>query len=318
MRSYFSLRSAWPVWFLLNHAPRTLYRRTYPRLDNVGQRMVRELKETGIAATHLDELFPGKNILPELIAHSKELMEHNLKKSNKEFTDYVLDPVPEIDLANLFVAFALDARIIDIVNAYHDMYTRFFYLQLNVNYPVSPGSPPQHSQRWHRDLDDLRMCKVFVYLNDVNEGGGPFMFLPRSHHGGTWRNIFPQTLPFGLYPDDSEVASIIPANEFRTCTGRAGTVIFCDVSGLHRGGYVTTTKRLMLTAGYRSNASVWPTCVKREKFEMLEQAVIHRGQAFRYAIGDVDQRRPSKRIFKMFKKFSILHAKEKKNIGMSM
>lgn len=318
MRSYFSLRSTWPVWFLLNHKPRALYQGAYPRLDDVQQRLVRELKETGIAATHLDELFPGKNFLSQLTAYTNELMEHNIKKSNKEFTAYVLDPVPEVDVSNPFVEFALRARIIDIVNAYHDMYTRFFYLQLNINHPVSSGSLPQHSQRWHRDLDDLRMCKIFVYLNDVDQGGGPFMFLPRSHYGEKWRSVFPQTLPFGLYPSDAQVASVVPASEFRTCTGRAGTVIFCDVSGLHRGGYVTKTQRLMLTIGYRSNASVWPTCVKHKESAMLTAEVARRGPAFHYAVAPFDRRFPSKRLFKLFKRFAIMHAREKENIGMSM
>ena len=319
LAGYFFLRNKWPIWFYaLNRTPRRLYRQSPPAFDDVQKRLVRDLKETGIAITHLDELFPGKNLLPELLAYGKNLMASNMKKSTKGFLDYVSDAVPVLDGENILVRLALDQRIIDVVNGYFDMFTRFFQAQLNVNYPMDPGSAPEHSQRWHRDLDDLRMCKIFVYFNDVDKDGGPFMFLPRSHYGGKWRNAFPQTLPFGLYTHDAEVFATVPKKEIKICTARAGTIIFCDVSGLHCGGYVIKTQRLMLTVGYRSDASAWHTVVKREESNALAQEEAIRGPAFRYAIAPFDARRRSVRLFRLFKKNATLHHKRNKDAAMTM
>ena len=39
----------------------------------------------------------------------------------------------------------------------------------------------------------------------------------------------------------------VPKNDIRVCTGRAGTVVFCDTTTLHRGGYATKSERTMFT-----------------------------------------------------------------------
>ncbi|WP_299195685.1 hypothetical protein [uncultured Erythrobacter sp.] len=70
------------------------------------------------------------------------------------------------------------------------------YVLLTVSRPVS-GELSQ-SQLWHRDHDDVRTIKVFVYLTDVSsQADGPFTFLPgpqsdlagqplRSHAPDDW------------------------------------------------------------------------------------------------------------------------------------
>ena len=53
-------------------------------------------------------------------------------------------------------------------------------------------------------------------------------------------------------------AGVIPPEAIKTFTGKAGTMIFCDTSGLHQGGYATGKERIMSTFGYYSHASLWP------------------------------------------------------------
>ena len=45
--------------------------------------------------------------------------------------------------------------------------------------PGDGGDPA--AQKWHRDMDDWRACKLFVYLTDVGPKQGPHMFVPGSH-----------------------------------------------------------------------------------------------------------------------------------------
>ena len=42
-------------------------------------------------------------------------------------------------------------------------------------------SVPFGAQIPHRDRDDFRFCKLFVYLTDVGPDDGPHTFLPMSH-----------------------------------------------------------------------------------------------------------------------------------------
>ena len=50
----------------------------------------------------------------------------------------------------------------------------------------------------------------------------------------------------------------IPQEDVSVCTGAAGTIVFCDTSGLHRGGFARVRERLMCTSIYTPRASWTP------------------------------------------------------------
>jgi hypothetical protein len=56
--------------------------------------------------------------------------------------------------------------------------------------------------------------------------------------------------------DDADVAKSVPADEIATFTGPKGTLILCNTSGLHRGGFATAGPRVLATATYCSPASL--------------------------------------------------------------
>ena len=59
----------------------------------------------------------------------------------------------------------------------------------------------------------------------------------------------------GRVPDE-EVQGSVPAEEIVTFTGSKGTLILCNTSGLHRGGFATAGPRVLATATYCSPASL--------------------------------------------------------------
>ncbi|MBI2024671.1 MAG: phytanoyl-CoA dioxygenase family protein [Candidatus Harrisonbacteria bacterium] len=248
------------MWFgILNKEGRLLYDRHPKNHDSVLEKIIKEIKEKGIAVTHLDELFPGRNLLPELQSYTKKLAETAQIKKGKEFLMALWETAGVLDLDNSLVKLSLQSRSLEVVNAYMEMFSKFRHASLNVTIPMPEGSLAIKSQRWHRDPEDKRMCKMFVYLNDIDEDAGPFIYIPKSHQGGKWREIFPQRPPVGYYPPDGAVEKVIPSAEIKVCTGRAGTVIFGDTSGLHKGGYAKSKERYMFTATYSSKASLWQT-----------------------------------------------------------
>lgn len=253
IRIYLKLYDFKIMWFLSNRRSQKLFTEKYLSLNQVQSRLAAELKKTGIAVSHLDELFPGENILPSLQSYVKKIS-HQAKAefNNKQFLLYLWDLFPVLDLDNPFIKFSLDRRILDIVNSYLGMYSRFFLFTLNVTRPVGRESEEIGSQLWHRDSNDRRLCKIFIYLNDVDSEAGPFIYVKNSMEGGRWENFFRQ---FRLITNE-EIKSAISEEEIKICTGRAGTVIFCDTAGLHKGGYALSKERVMFTAGYRSPAAI--------------------------------------------------------------
>jgi ectoine hydroxylase-related dioxygenase (phytanoyl-CoA dioxygenase family) len=120
-------------------------------------------------------------------------------------------------------------------------------------------SPPRGSEadrvgsmRWHRDYNDRHLVKVFVYLCDVDEGTGPFEYVPGSAREGPFANEWPWRPLSELYPAQEEFERRIPQSAVRTLTGPEGSMIFCNTSGFHRGGYVTEKTREMGVLHYVS------------------------------------------------------------------
>ncbi len=99
---------------------------------------------------------------------------------------------------------------------------------------------------------------MFLYLNDVDEGAGPFTYVQYSHGGGRHRHIFAQEPPSGSPKMPPDADEKIPHEDVRVCTGAAGTIVFADTSGLHRGGFARERERLMYTSVYTPPASWTP------------------------------------------------------------
>lgn len=259
-RPYHIIRNWWPIWFrILNKESRQLYLANPPKPDVLQERIVKDLKTKGIATTRVEELFPDKKVFPELQSITRKLLEEAEVRRGKTYLMSLFDVPPVLDLANPFVKLALDEKVLEIVSGYFDVCAKFDSFSLDLTMPVPLSSERIKSQRWHRDPEDKKICKMFLYLNDVADGNGPFNYVPESNYGNRWRNIFPQRPPEGVYPPAGALEKIIPADGIKICKGKAGTIIFADTSGFHRGGYATDGERLMFTAGYSTNASLWPT-----------------------------------------------------------
>jgi hypothetical protein len=57
------------------------------------------------------------------------------------------------------------------------------------------------------------------------------------------------------HPPKDEVVTAIPANDRRTVTGPAGTLVFPDTSGFHRGGFASGDPRISMMSMYLSPAA---------------------------------------------------------------
>ena len=258
VRLYYKTTHWPPVWRLLNKEALDLYKKHTPQLNKVQQRLVQDLNETGIAITHIDELFPDENLFPELLSYAKKYEEGAETKTVKEFLKFYFDAFPKIDLENPFVQLGLRNNVLDVVNTYMEMFSKFYYFTLNKTMPRGEHSKAIQSMRWHRDPEDAKMVKVFMYLNDIDKQAGPFVHIPGTHWEGKNNNLFPSKPPRGSLPPPEEIQRMFPENVCKVCVAKAGTIIFCNTRGIHRGGHALTKERIMLTLGYRSPASPWP------------------------------------------------------------
>jgi hypothetical protein len=101
------------------------------------------------------------------------------------------------------------------------------------------GSDVQH---FHRDPDDWRFLKFFVYLTDVDEASGPHVFVRGTHRTGG-------QLRARTY-DAAEIERSYGKDRIATVIGPRGTSFIADTYGIHQGAPPQQRSRLILQVQY--------------------------------------------------------------------
>jgi hypothetical protein len=172
----------------------------------------------------------------------------------KTFNDELLGECPLLEPDEVFARFALERPILEVANAYFGMYTRLRYY--NVWHTFATKDKPRQSQLWHRDREDFKILKVFVYLSDVDEGAGPLTYAKGSQLSRGLRRNPEYFVEGGVKrSDDAQMAAVVPPSKWLKATGRRGTIVFADTSGYHKGGLARERDRLMYVCMFTSPSS---------------------------------------------------------------
>ena len=156
--------------------------------------------------------------------------------------------VPEIH------PFVFNDLIIDIAGAYLDCYPAFGTCNLRRSYVN--GLPETGTQTYHVDPNSPRFLKFFIYLNDVDEDGGPFCYIEGTHQRKFWLNgqSFNQ-----MYNWPTDIINQIHEgqHEVKYFTAKKGDLLMADTNGWHRGTKPFSQNRTMLTLDYVCHVEEW-------------------------------------------------------------
>jgi hypothetical protein len=254
---------------LSNRASRRHFSRTEPALDDVQKRIVSELAVDGYSVLPFAELYPDLRESPwkaieeqaaQFVAETETGLRDGREalrvRAGKEFVVRLLSYGVELDLDDQWFATCASHRMLDIANTYLGLWSKLEYVDMWYSVPQASDADRIASQRWHRDFNDKHLLKAFLYLVDVDAGTGPFEYVPGSAPGGRYEDAWPWR-PLGEnYPPDGELERRIPEDGIRTFTAPKGTLVFCNTSGFHRGGFATDEPRVLATVTYSSPASL--------------------------------------------------------------
>jgi ectoine hydroxylase-related dioxygenase (phytanoyl-CoA dioxygenase family) len=252
---------------LSNRKSRARFESERPQLDDVQRRILDDVEANGYALAQFDELFADDAHWQELEAMRDRFVtetEADLAKggeqvrvrAGKEFVVRLHSYDVELRLDDPWFRAAASHRLLDLANTYLEMWSKLEYVDVWYSVPQPAGAERISSQRWHRDYNDKHLLKVFLYLVDVDDTMGPFQYVPGSQPGGQLADAWPWE-PLGKnYPTEEELESLIPSSSIRAFTAPKGTLIFCNTAGFHRGGFSTTSPRVLATATYSSPASL--------------------------------------------------------------
>ena len=256
---------------LSNPASRRRFRRSEPPLDDLQRRLVADLRQDGIAITSFSELVGDDELWAALETDIGDFAEgaapdvtaESDKPTDKR--DYYISrwaarhrgpKERRVPADDPWVKLGLSNRMLDVVNAYRGLWTKLLSVD-NVYTVPYPGSEERvGAQNWHRDPEDLHVVKVFLYFSDVDDEAGPFEYVQGSVKGARYGDAWPWRVRGGTYPPTGELEKLVSSSDRISAKGRAGTIIFCDTSGWHRGGFAKSKPRTMSIHTYVSPASV--------------------------------------------------------------
>jgi hypothetical protein len=262
-------------WRYASNASRTLRALGSRGADRETKRMADELIEQGIiigpSAQFLSD--EGRKALAEAselvlgIARSDEVQAAIVRglsdRHKKNFLVELIKWEQEHTAGSPLLRVGLDRKLLEIVSLYLGMWPRLQAIGAWLNFPTDDEA--KESQLWHRDGDDLRLIKVFIYLNDIDGECGPFSYIPKTQPFGAYAGTMPKQKNPGRVTDD-EMRDAIPPEAWRVCTGPAHTMILADTTGYHRGGKPVKGNRILITYTYTSG-----TPFKNRKHSVLHE-----------------------------------------------
>ena len=268
-----------PTWrYVFNLKSTLAYRKTAHPLSAEAQRVVGALSQDGVAVTSAAQLLNGNNLFDELRTAVEQLevdwtdklaterqQAQSYDPKRKTFILQMLGTKPTLDPTSIYARFALQPAILELANAYFEMYTQLrFY---NVWHTLRTEAAPRESQLWHRDRDDHRILKLFVYLSDIDSSAGALTYATGTHTNGQ-RRANPEFSMEGTVKrtTDEQMARVVPATQWLTAAGTEGTLVFADTSGFHKGGLARSRDRLQYVCMFTS-----PTAQVEELFQRPAQ-----------------------------------------------
>ncbi len=254
-------------WRFLANGGRSLRAIRARRVHAASSAIGDELRKQGIVVGPSERFLTNDSLLAlseaaegVLAASRSEHVESILEgkghsKQKKKFLIHLLSYRDGVSEDDPLLKVALDNKLLEIVADYLGLWPCLHSLGAWLNYPTD--APPASSQLWHRDPEDLKLIKVFIYLTDVNEQSGPFTYIPKTHPFGA-KTALAHKLDKHKRLPDRLVARVFPPNKWRVCTGPSNTMILADTVGYHRGGKPRVGQRILLTFTYTSGVPMTP------------------------------------------------------------
>ena len=116
---------------------------------------------------------------------------------------------------------------------------------ISIWWSIPDDGSAQEAENYHRDVDDWKFVKFFLYLSDVDERSGPHRFIKKSHRSTKLRQL--------ARLDDQDVIAAFPEDDQLLITGKRGDAFLEDTFGIHKGQPPLDKRRLLLQVEYSIN-----------------------------------------------------------------
>jgi hypothetical protein len=206
-----------------------------------------EFKEI-IDGSAIDDIVKYADTLPVYDPFNKKLGEFKFKDIPN---DSFIVNFKRNDIVNneAIVKFANDPAILRIVQEF--LGAKPTISTITTSWSIAGKEKAQNTQLYHRDFDDFKFCKLFIYLTDVGINDGPHIYVKNSSASSKLTRT-------RRYSDD-EIEKFFGKENVTTFVKPKGSFFLVDTYGFHKGKLPTENNRLLAQVRYSLNPSGFDT-----------------------------------------------------------
>ena len=239
----------------------SLKRRIYLRLLSL-KNAYKPQKEQNIGHILEDLHLRGYSVVEDYFSRDKCLsLIQEIDELFKDFEEQLWVDNNESD-SRLFAAdrvsksmadFRNDLHLVNVRNAYFNAQLENEYTFTLANRVICKDGNLGSGGGWHRDLIYGKIFKSILYLSDVDEDNGPFQYIDHTHKDPDKLRLV-RKVGFGALQNRVSEEEVSRVSELgynvKSITGKAGSLIIVDTSGIHRGKPIEKGTRYALTNYY--------------------------------------------------------------------
>ncbi|MFM2062192.1 MAG: hypothetical protein RLZZ507_1862 [Cyanobacteriota bacterium] len=231
-------------------------RKNLPALSHEDQLIAQTLKKEGVYITSLENLeLPSTAQMLDSAKNYAAMMEspRNVQSGYNLPQIYTVTDLPE------FFTWGIEKRLQNIIENYIGLPIAFHGVHVRKDFP---NNQQLQTLLWHKDSEDRRMMKVIIYLHDVTEKHGAFEYIPLPNNPLEWWNYY--RVDYALWKsnflgiNDLQMMNIISKKAWKSCPGKAGTVIFVDPRNVLHHGTVRSEERSTIFFVYTAKSPKRP------------------------------------------------------------
>ena len=220
-----------------------------PALDDTDGAILDRLKHEGIYVTSLAAL--RLETTPQLLSESYN---HLAAMPASKATGRKLPQIYTVTDLPAFSQWGSQQRLLNIIENYIGLPIAFHGVHLRKDFP---NENQFGTLLWHKDSEDRRIIKAIVYLSDVEPKHGPFEYVPKyltNLYSLNYYRIYYKLWQSGyLGINDDTLKNIVPKSAWKSCPGKAGTVILVDTKSVLHHGTLRSEERSALFFVYTAN-----------------------------------------------------------------
>ena len=223
------------------------YAASLPTLPDARRELMADVRRDGIRLATLDELgLPGSDRLWTGLAALKEKLAARPDTGH----DTALLSLDEVLAEPGVWQWGLSEELLDMVEVHLGLPARYYGADLRLERATARAVGVR---QWHRDLEDHRMFKILIWLNDVGPDGGPFEYVDRAHTDRLTRSLG----YVSGFVSDEDMERQVPRSQWRQATGPTGTCLLTDTRSLfHRAMPPRREDRYSVTFTFTSRRPV--------------------------------------------------------------